>query len=114
MNLVIVLPIKAVNWANERAHWTRRARVTRQQRHAAHFKLKTAAAKPPAPPVVITLTRYGRRPMDTDGLSSSLKAVRDGVADWLGIDDGDARLTWRYHQLVDARGPYQVSIQIQA
>ena len=26
------------------------------------------------------------------------KATRDGVADWLGVDDGDKRLSWRYAQ----------------
>lgn len=46
----------------------------------------------------ITLTRLAPRSLDTDNLQRALKAIRDGVADALGVDDGDARLRWRYAQ----------------
>lgn len=32
------------------------------------------------------------------GLNAALKPVRDGIADWLTLDDADPRLTWRYAQ----------------
>ena len=45
--------------------------------------------------VLLTRTYSGRgRAMDSDGVARSLKAVRDGVADALGVDDGDVRVTW--------------------
>jgi hypothetical protein len=47
--------------------------------------------------------------MDGDNSIGSLKAVRDGVADALGIDDGDPRLTWEYRQ---ETGPFGVRIYL--
>ena len=49
-------------------------------------------------PIQITLTRIAPRRLDDDNLASGFKATRDGVADWLGIDDGAKRLEWRYAQ----------------
>lgn len=40
-----------------------------------------------APFVVVVLTRIAPRPLDSDNLESALKAVRDGIAEGLGIDD---------------------------
>ena len=52
----------------------------------------------PAPstdgPVTITMTRIAPRTLDDDNLASGFKATRDGIADWLGIDDGSKRLRW--------------------
>lgn len=47
---------------------------------------------------VIVLTRRGKRLMDSDNLTRSLKAVRDEIAAWLGIDDGSAQVQWVYEQ----------------
>ena len=52
----------------------------------------------PELPAVITITRVAPRALDSDNLAISAKSVRDGIADWLGVDDGDKRLTWRYEQ----------------
>ena len=38
--------------------------------------------------------------------------MRDGVADALGIDDGDERLTWHYAQDKAPRGHYAVRVEI--
>jgi len=38
------------------------------------------------------------RSYDTDNLSSSLKATRDGIADALRVKDNDKRVTWIYAQ----------------
>ncbi len=52
-------------------------------------------------PVRVTLTRCGAK-LDSDNLRRALKSVRDVVAEWLGIDDGDegrgGRVVWRYRQ----------------
>lgn len=37
-----------------------------------------------------------------------------GVADWLGIDDGDPRLTWQYAQRKSKPGNYAAEIVIEA
>jgi hypothetical protein len=50
-------------------------------------------------PLVVTLTRVApSNGLDGDNLQGSLKACRDGVADWLGVDDRDPRVTWLYEQ----------------
>lgn len=50
-------------------------------------------------PIQIVLTRRGPTAgLDLDNLQAAFKAVRDGVADWLQIDDGDPRLHWTYRQ----------------
>lgn len=41
-----------------------------------------------------------RRELDSDNLQSSLKALRDAVAEWLGVDDRDKRVTWEYGQVL--------------
>lgn len=49
-------------------------------------------------PARIQLTRLGRKKMDDDNLAAALKAVRDGIADAIGIDDGDKRVAYCYAQ----------------
>jgi hypothetical protein len=94
--ICVHLPIRTVNSTNERCHWSVKSKRAKAERFAANGIL---CSRPrPALPCVITLTREGSRDMDGDGLQASFKAIRDGVADWLGIDDGDPRIDWRYRQ----------------
>lgn len=62
--------------------------------------------------VVITLTRIAPRSLDTDNLASALKAVRDGAADALGVDDGSGRIEWRYAHERGKPGEYGVYVEI--
>jgi hypothetical protein len=68
----------------------------------------------PALPVEITLVR--RAPSNgldpDDNLPMSLKAVKDQVAVWLGVDDRDPRVQWKYDQLRDKL--WSVTIEVQA
>jgi hypothetical protein len=50
--------------------------------------------------------------LDGDNLQSAFKATRDGVADWLGVDDGDPRLDWQYRQRKGAAKVYAVEIEV--
>ena len=59
------------------------------------------------------LTRIGPRRLDSDNLAAALKHVRDGVADALGMDDGDPRLVWLYGQRRGKPGEYAVLVEIQ-
>lgn len=61
-------------------------------------------------PCSVKLTRRGLRAMDSDGLAISFKAIRDGIADRLGINDNDERVTWVYSQ-ERAKG-YSVRVEI--
>lgn len=47
----------------------------------------------------VRLTRISPGVVDDDGLQGgTMKAVRDEVAAWIGIDDGHARIRWSYEQ----------------
>jgi hypothetical protein len=62
----------------------------------------------------VTITRIAPCELDDDNLAGSAKAVRDGVADWLGVDDRTKRsgVVWKYEQARDGRA-YGVGIRIE-
>lgn len=48
--------------------------------------------------VTVRIVRIGPRKLDSDNCAGACKHVRDGIADAIGIDDGDPRYTWIYDQ----------------
>ncbi len=94
--IAVIVPV-ATRSPNKREHWGARARRVRAERIAVVDALRGQDA-PFAAPLVVTLTRIGARRLDGDNLQGALKGVRDGVAGFLGVDDGDPRITWRYAQ----------------
>lgn len=107
----VKMNLKIVSVANLRMHWAVKARLAKGQRRMAYNALVGVAA-PPAPPCSVVLTRVAPRALDGDNLQSGFKAVRDGVADWLGVDDGDRRLDWQYAQRSGGPKVYQVEIEV--
>lgn len=66
--------------------------------------------QPPAVPCAVTLTRVApSNGLDSDNLQGGLKAVRDELAVWLGVDDRDPRVEWKYAQ---RRGAWGVEVSI--
>ena len=63
-------------------------------------------------PATIKLTRLGQQKLDSDNLAGAMKAVRDGIADYFGVDDGDKRYTWVYSQQIAKRPAYGVVAEI--
>jgi hypothetical protein len=57
------------------------------------------AVRVAGPLLTIELVRCGSRSLDSDNLASSFKGLRDSIAESLDVDDGDARLEWRYSQV---------------
>lgn len=101
MVVVFEIPVRTVSEANRPRgeHWGTKSRRVKSQRFLAKFIASGEVGKySPETSKTITLTRIGPRKLDTDNLASSLKACRDGIADALGINDGDDRLTWLYKQ----------------
>ena len=94
LRIEVELPIHIVSVANKREHWGARARRAQTHRRSALLVPKLAWRFP----VEITLTRLGGRQMDDDNLVAAFKALRDGIAARLGLDDADPRLRWRYEQ----------------
>jgi hypothetical protein len=71
-------------------------------RHVAGIKAKRAAAfcacrkleLPEGERLIVLITRIGPRRLDDDGATTSGKPIQDGIADALGINDRDPRVTW--------------------
>ena len=114
--MLIEMDIRVVSEANLREHWRPRARRSQGQRSAAMVYCLERFGRnwKPTPPLTITLTRIAPRRLDSDNLARAFKSVRDGIADALGIDDGDERLTWVYNQHRGRPGQYAVAVTIDA
>ena len=100
MNLSAVIPVETPSLANLREHWAKRAERAKLHRSMAQWHMRVAGGPPGMFPLPVTvkLTRCSPRELDDDNLRSALKNCRDGVADWLGIDDRDPRVSWDYGQ----------------
>ena len=62
--------------------------------------------------LVVSFVCFRSRPCDDDNLQFGCKWLRDAIANSIGIDDGDKRFRWQYHQL-KTDGPEGVSVTIQ-
>ncbi len=117
MIIECILPIKTLSEANRRDRWkwtaTKsgkmcavpgyivKAQRVKEQRFSAYLLLREqfgSVAISQTSRILIELTRVATRTLDNDNLRSAFKAVRDGIADYLKIDDGSERLTWAYAQ----------------
>ena len=85
------------------------AKLKRDQRTYVAFML--AGKRCPPMPVVVTLTRIGKKLLDDDNLASAFKHARDQVAHWAGVDDGSPLYTWRYEQRIGKE--YGIEIEIE-
>lgn len=109
------VPVQTTNESNGNmyrgAQW-----LKRKKRAAAHVAVESATRALEAPqrfPMVVRLTRLSAGTLDDDGLRSACKAVRDAVAKWLGVDDGDVqRLRFKYEQERCKRGEYGVRVAV--
>lgn len=119
----IEIPVRLVSLLNSREHHMARARRAKQQRSLARLQTIARLCRSPlwarvanGCGIVVTITRIGPRELDDDNLAGSAKHVRDGIADALGIDDGDKRIVWRYRQAKfagAARGGYSCAVRIE-
>lgn len=108
----VLLPIKIVSVANLREHWSKRASRAKLHRSTAFIMLRAWGA-PPAPPLTVTMTRIGFNSLDKDdNLPAAIKAAKDGIADWLGLDDADPRITWKYEQQKGKRTEYGLIVEV--
>jgi hypothetical protein len=107
------LSLQTVSEANRREHWASRARRVKMQRAVVTMALRQYGHLLPelrdAEIVRVLLVRVSPRRLDDDNLRGALKAVRDAVAAWVGIDDGSPRWEWNYDQ---RKGPLGVSLAI--
>jgi hypothetical protein len=92
----IFMPIATASILNVREHWVKRANRAKIHRQQAY--LLTGALRSLILPAKVSLVRVSPRLLDDDNLRGALKSVRDGIADRLGIDDRDPRVSWEYGQ----------------
>lgn len=100
---------------NSRVHWGMRAKLAKELRETAYTAMLATPryTLPPTPWVIdyeIGLKR-GQKRMDDDNGIGALKALRDGIAEYAGIDDKHIRsgeLTWAR----DPRGGGYVTVTI--
>lgn len=55
--------------------------------------------------MIVTLTCHVPRYFDSDNATIATKAIRDEIADWLGVDDGDRRVLWEVDQTLTRGRP---------
>lgn len=113
------IPVKTTNPLNGSwGHWRGPAAKRKKQRSLTKTVLAAEslayAWMPVRFPVDITLTRVApSNGLDDDALPASLKAIRDGVTDWLGLkDDRTPNIRWLYEQRRGPRGAYAVEVSI--
>lgn len=108
-----IIPMRTVPGMNTREHpMGRHRRVKREKRDTLLCLTQANGGNPrPPPPYSVRLTRIAPRgTMDDDNLQSALKAVRDAVAQWLKVDDGDQdRVRFEYDQ---RRGAWAVEVEL--
>lgn len=109
---VLIDCLRIESEANRREHWRKAASRKAHHRQTARLFMQ-AHARPQNTPISIKLTRIAPRVLDDDNLASGFKAARDGVADWLGIDDGDKRLSWSYDQRKGNPGQYAAEVLVE-
>lgn len=103
--MIYKIPLRLVSSANAREHWTKKARRAKRERMAAIVVHRHSL------PCTVTIIRHGKRLMDTDNNAIAAKNLRDGIADRLGVDDADPRVTWKYAQ--DKADYYGVTVTIE-
>lgn len=109
----VFLPIRTASRANQHVHWRETAKTAKAHRAAAQLVLsgqKSFLRKLLAESLVVRVVRVAPRELDGhDNLGMSLKAITDGVADVLGINDRDPRVRF----VPDAEQSKTVGVRIE-
>lgn len=93
----IEIPWRLNTTSNAKSHWRTRHEIARAQRRNV-VTLLTRHLAPVPLPITVLLTRIGRGTLDSDNLPSAFKHLRDGIADWLGVNDNNPLVRWQYEQ----------------
>ena len=117
--MIAFLPIRTVSESNQHTHWRARSHRAKAQRSSAFYGLLSTWGRClyRTRPCIVTLTRVAPRDLDQGNLEASLKAVQDGVADWLEGEYGEGQdrqpgLTWHYAQRRGGPREYAVEITV--
>lgn len=86
------IPVRLASEANSRGKL--REKISRKQAVKTAVRAALVGVSPPPLPVVVRIIRVGGKRLDDDNLARACKAVRDMVAEHMGIDDADRRVRW--------------------
>lgn len=114
MVVEVTLPLRTISEPNARGHWSTRAKRVKAHRTTALLALRARVRELTLPAVVVLTRQAPSSGLDDDNLRAALKAVRDGVADALGVDDRDPRVRWEYRQERAPRGRWAVCVRVMA
>lgn len=104
----VTTPLRIESVANKREHWSVKYRRTKRDRQAMMVVIPRGLPVP----CEVTITRIAPRRLDGDNLQSGCKAIRDAIAERLGVDDADPRVIWNYAQEKGKPKEYAVRIEI--
>ena len=106
MVIEFLIPVRTGQGQNDREHWAVRHRRVKNERQTAGMLCPRFRI-----PCIVTLTRHYRsNKLDDDNLAGSLKAIRDGICDRLGVDDGSDKVRFIYQQ---AKGQTGVRVRLE-
>lgn len=104
--LAFVLPLRLTTLGNAKEHWRTKAARARSQRDVTALVLRSLGPPPTVDGLTVTMTRVAPNGLDDDNAVGCFKHCRDQIAQWLGIDDGDPRVTWKVEQAREAPRTY--------
>ena len=110
--ITVLVPMRTVSETNMREHHMARHRRRKAQREAAYWTMAAALGVSWEVPGRVVLTRLAARRLDDDNLRGALKAVRDGVADALHVDDGSDVVLWDYLQRKPSKTEPKMGVEI--
>ena len=110
----LILPVHTVNESNgpQGKFWGKQRR-RKKIRSTVLLTLSAQLRAVDLPlPLTVRLTRRSAGELDDDGLVSAMKSVRDGCADFLGVDDKKRDIVrYAYEQERCKRGTHSIKIE---
>lgn len=105
--MTVLLPLRTKSPNGSHGHWAATSARRKRERATARLMCPKLAL-----PCVVKLTRLSAGTLDFDNLVSSMKHVRDGCADALGVADNDPRIDFQYGQIRGKRGEFGVWVEV--
>lgn len=104
---VTIPGLRLVSEANARGSWHGGASRAAQQRSTVALFFRALRH---AVPCNVRIIRVAPSRLDDDNLARAAKAVRDQLAEWLGVDDADPRVSWSVAQTKGGVREYAVRV----
>jgi len=104
---VTIPGLRLVSEANARGSWHGGASRAAQQRRTVALFFRSLRCEVPCN---VRIVRVAPSRLDDDNLARAAKAVRDQLAEWLGVDDRDERVSWSVAQTKGGVREYAVRV----